>query len=375
MYHSIDLQEREGKLTIKRHWLRWAPLAKTSGIGWSKKSPGFTLLETIIALTVGTLAVTALLGTLPLILTQPVVQLDKLAVERELQYVRYWLTYDGNRAETFVVQPSPNYGYFQWRDFTGESMVIYQAYYYYNAAATSLKRELKANGVSQANYYVAKNLLTYSSASFSWQPSQRAIAVTLSPTIQDAPAIGDTIRTTTLTVNLRPESEPLFLPPGNAPVPPPLPGSQIYYVSGNPSINQGYRSSGDGASLHDADGNYYVVSSVSIPGAKLVDWQAVSETITAPSPIGGARVRFAGKSSAQNVAMEFYIKDSDAGFPYLSTAGFSFTDTVDTSFTFDLDETALAYVNNVKVITVKVVGTASPTFDLSTDQVVFIASP
>ncbi|MBI2830153.1 MAG: prepilin-type N-terminal cleavage/methylation domain-containing protein [Chloroflexi bacterium] len=339
---------------------------------------GFTILEIIIGLAVTAMLATTVAAAIPTVMKWAPRQGNKLGVEEDLTFARYWLTRDTNAAESYTSLTAPQYGYLQWRDFRAESMVTYKVTYSYDAASASLIREERQNDVVQTSLPIARKILQQSDVQFTWSPSAVRLIIALTATINDSPGVGSHSRTATVVTTLRPRSEPVVSPPDATPVLPPPAGSETYYVSGNPSIITGSLASGNGASLHDADAVYYVVDSASVPGGKAVSWSAASEVMTAPTTISQIEVRFTGKSSRQNVLAEFFVQDSAAGFPANGTTGFTFdqADTV-TTRSFFLDDTALAYVNSLsqRKVTLKIEASGNANFTLSTDQVLFIASP
>jgi len=343
-----------------------------------KHEKGFALLEIIVGLALTTVLATAVATAIPMVMQWSPQQANKLGVEEDLTFARYWLTRDTNAAESFVALSAPDYGYLEWYDYSGESMVTYKVTYSYDSATTSLIREERQNDVIQSSLPIARRILNQSDAQFTWSPSTGKLTVALTSTIEDAPGVGTHSRSATIVTTLRPGVELTVSPPGEEPIPPPPPGSETYYVSGEPTITTGSLISGSGASLHDADGNYYVVEAAIVTGSKIVSWWGESEIMTAPTTISQIEVRFIGQSSKTNITMEFFVKDSDAGFPATAASGFTFTEAnVDSTRSFYLDEATLAYVNSLpeRRVTLKVEATGSAVFTLSTDQILFIASP
>lgn len=343
-----------------------------------KGEKGFTVLEIVIGLVITSMLGAVVAAAIPMAMQWAPRQANKLGVEADLSFARYWLTRDANAAETFIPLSSPQYGSLQWRDFSGASMVSYNVTYSYNSATTSLIREEWQNNVLLTSLPIARKILSQSDTQFTWSPATGRLTTNVTATIVDAPGVGTHSRSVTVVTTLRPAPELAIAPPGEVPTPPPVPGSQIYYITVQPTIITGSYVSGNVASLQSVDINYYVVNSASIPGAKAVIWWGESQTMTAPPTISQIEVRFTGKSSKTNISVEFFVKDSAAGFPVTPTSGFTFTaaDT-DTTRSFYLDATALAYVNSLaqRKVTFKIETTGSAVFTLSTNQVLFIASP
>ncbi len=343
-----------------------------------KGEKGFTALEIVIGLVITAMMGTVVAMAIPTVMTWAPRQANKLGVEEDLSFARYWLTRDANAAETFVPLASPGYGYLQWRDFRSESTVTYKVTYSYDSASASLIREERQNDVVQSSLPVARKILNQSDAQFLWSPSTRKLTVALTATIVDAPGVGTNSRSASVVTTLRPLVELAVSPPGEEPALPPPPGSETYYISGEPTIITGSLVSGNGTSLHDVDGNYYVVAAASVSGGKQASWWGESQVMTAPATISQIEVRFTGKSSSKNVLVEFFVKNSDVGFPATAASAFTFTEgNTDTTRSFYLNQATLDYINSLsqRKVTLKVVATATPTFSLSTDQILFIASP
>ncbi len=343
-----------------------------------KGEKGFTLLEIVIGLVITGVLATAVATAIPMMIQWSPRQANKLSVEQDLAFARYWLNRDANAAENFTPLSSPQYGYLEWRDFRAEAMVTYKVTYSYDSGTHSLIREERQDNVIQTSLPVARRILAQSDVQFTWYPSAYKLVVSITSTIEDAPGVGTNSRNETVVSTLRPREEYAVSPPGEEPVLPPPPGSQTYYVTGDPTITSGSLASGSGISLHDIDNGYYVVNSATVSGSKMVNWWCVGEAMSAPPTISQIEVRFTGKASSKMVVVEFFVKDSDTGFPALTTSGFTFTEAdTDTTRSFYLDAATLAYVTSLpqRQVTLKVVATASPAFTLSTDQVIFIASP
>ncbi|MBI2865742.1 MAG: prepilin-type N-terminal cleavage/methylation domain-containing protein [Chloroflexi bacterium] len=335
---------------------------------------GFTLVEVVIALAVTGLLVTTLVAALSLTLTQVPKEGAKLSVENRIQLARYWLTRDANSAEGYTTGTSPMYGTYTWEDYTGETTVTYQAIYYYNPTLKALMRQEKMDGVVQSTVQVAADIQQESHVAFAWSPAQSKVTVTLTPTVLEAPAIGDITRTATVVAWLRYESEPLVSPPGDAPIPPPPPGSEFYYVAANPTVLTGTYVSGNAASLQSVDTDFYIVNSTT-GGTKAVAWEAYSQTMSTPATISQIEIRFTGKANRTNVSMNFFVKDA-SGYPTVADSGFTFTQAdTETTHSFYLDPDKVSYINGTRVVYLKVTADGSANFTLSSNQVVFIASP
>lgn len=129
--------------------------------------------------------------------------------------------------------------------------------------------------------------------------------------------------------------------------------------------------------MEGADSAYYIADSSS--GAnKQVIYDVRSQSLTAPAAISQIEVRFIGKSSSQNVAVNFFVKDSAAGFPAVAESGFTFTaaGAIRTEY-FYLSSGALNYVNSLadRRVDFRVSASGNAAYTLSTDQILFIAYP
>ena len=340
------------------------------------RQKGFTLIEAVIALAIVGFFIAVLASTIGFTMRQTPKEAGKLGVENELALARYWITRDADSAESYTPLTEPFYGSFEWQDFSGESAVTYVVTYYYDPDIQALMREEKRDGVVQSTFKVAENILQYGDVTFTWSASARKLTVNLTPTIEEAPAIGDIFRTGTIIASLRYEAEPVVSPPGEEPVSPPPPGSETYYVATDPTIITGTYISGNATSLHDADTDYYVVKAAVEGSSKIVTWECEGEDMPDPPTIDQLQVRFTAKVDKKGVAVEFYVKDGSGGYPSTPNSGFTFTQAdTETTHAFYLDAATVSYINEVRVVNLKVVGTAAAIYELSTNQVLFIASP
>ncbi|MBI2919032.1 MAG: type II secretion system protein [Chloroflexi bacterium] len=336
---------------------------------------GFTLVEVVIALTIAGLLVTALAGTLSLTLSQVPKEGAKLAVENRQQLARYWLARDANSAETYTLGTSPQYGAFTWTDYSGQTPVTYDAVYYYDAALSALMRQVRQNGVVQETFQVAGDIVQESAVAFAWSEAEQKIAVTVTPTIEEAPGLGDIGRTATVVAFLRYKGQYIVSPPGMEAVPTPPPGSFGYCPAADPTIVRGTYVSGSVSSLCQADSEFLVVDSVNAGGPFKVVWEGSSQTITSPASIGQLQVRFTGKMSKNNVRMDFYVK-GPSGYEDAPDSSFTFPDAnVATTHSFYLNAAKVAYVDTTRVAELKVERRTDSNFTIYTDQVLFIASP
>ena len=337
---------------------------------------GFTLLEIVIALAVTGIFVALLASAIGFSMRQTPKEAGKLVVENEMALARYWVTHDANCAESYTALADPQYCSFEWSDFSGEETVDYVATYYYASEIQAVMREEEQDGVVQSSFKVADNILSYDEAIFTWSAGTGTLTVDITPTIEEAPAVGDISRDGTIVASLRYEAEPLVAAPGEEPVLPPPPGSETYYVAADPTIISGTYVPGNAASLSDADTDYYVVSAVSEGSSKVVTWSCLSENISTPATIDQLEIRFSGKTTKKNVAMEFYVKDSSGDYPSTPDSGFTFTEAdTESIHSFYLDAATVSYIEQERVVSLKVSASAGTPYELHANQVLFIASP
>lgn len=360
----------------------------------SKGHPGFTLIEISIAITIVALLMGGLLGAVALMQKRLPKSSAQLSVENRQQLARYWITRDANSAEDFTTGTGATYGTFNWRDFPAApsaatatppptpvptptpTVNTWAIRYYYDSTLKTLMREEKKNNVAQQTFQVAADILQQGDVAFVWNPGQRKVTVTITPTIQEAPAVGDISRAATLVAWLRFEGEGIVSIPAITPVPTPIPGSVTYLISAVPVVLAGTFASGNAASLTTVDTDFYRVDSTA-GSPKEVVWTVLSQTITSPTTIGSIQVRWSGLDDKENTAVELFIKTS-AGASYDAVADASFTSVVpdvETTFFFFVPDAKVAAINTGRVIYMKVRGVAQATNRLSGNQLVFVVSP
>ncbi|MBI2853973.1 MAG: prepilin-type N-terminal cleavage/methylation domain-containing protein [Chloroflexi bacterium] len=336
---------------------------------------GFTVIEVVISLAIVGLLVTPLAAAVSMALAQTPKDNARLAVENIQELARYWITRDASSADTYTAGVSPEYGTFTWRDYSASGAPAYEVTYYYDPVSKRLMRREERDSVVQDTSHVATDIQQESDVAFAWSPGQNKVTVTITPTVLEAQAVGDTSRSGTVIAYLRHEAEPLVSPPGTAPAPPPPPGSVTYYVAATPTVTSGSYVSGDALSLRDADTNFYTVDSTQGGGTKTATWTSYSESMATPATINQVEVRYTGKSSRTGVSMQFYVADA-SGYPTTADSGFTFSESmVETTHSFLLDAAKVSYINSTRVVYLKVSGGASSSFTLYTNQVLFIASP
>ncbi|MBI2847071.1 MAG: hypothetical protein HYX82_04230, partial [Chloroflexi bacterium] len=264
---------------------------------------GATLIELILSLSIAALIIPALASLVWAYIWFPPRQSDEIASFNDVEQAVYWVMRDTNAAESFTAGTLPEYGYFQWTDYTSGSAEVYKAIYYYQSG--ELLRDLKKNDVLQNTIAVAEYIASQSDASFVWSPTTYSVTVSVTSTVQGANSTQSTTYSDTFNAFLRTSSEGAVSPPGLTPIPTPPPGSVTYSVAADPVLIYGTWVSGNAASLQDGDSVYYTVSSASVGGAKEVTYTVYSQTITSPATINQIEVRWSGKSSRNSTGMQF----------------------------------------------------------------------
>ncbi len=335
---------------------------------------GFTLAEVLIGLALTGLVVTGLAAAVFALIWLPGRPNDTLTALSDVEQVNYWVSRDANMAETYTPLSSPNYGRFEWNSRTGGAVSQFSITYYYDSG--NLMRQEVVGGVEQSTLALARHIAQEGDVSFSWSSATYSLDVAVTSTVEEA-GVTPHIESATITAALRPRQEPVVLPPGQTPTPTPPLGVYTYYLASAPVIQRGTFVSGGLAALRDIDGVFHVVNSTTGGGTKWVTWRGDSETMTLPSTISQVEVRFTARSSKAGTAVLFYVIDPATGdFSSTATASFTLTQ-ADVAQTFSfllLDPTYLAYINQVRVVRIKVEASNTPTFTLSTDQLQFLAS-
>jgi prepilin-type N-terminal cleavage/methylation domain-containing protein len=121
---------------------------------------GLTLIEIVIAMTIGAMLVAILIPVTQLMMQLAPRMDNELAVMHDLDIARRWLIRDGQAFQRYEMRDSPEYVWFQWYDYTGDSPVRYVITYRYDAGNTSLIREERRDGVVKSTLRVARHILT-----------------------------------------------------------------------------------------------------------------------------------------------------------------------------------------------------------------------
>jgi type II secretory pathway component PulJ len=124
------------------------------------REKGLTLIEIVIAMTIGTMVVAMLIPATQLMMRLGPRLNNELMVAHDLDIARRWLIRDGQAFRHYEMRDSPEYVWFQWYDYTGDSPVRYVITYRYDAGNTSLVREERRDGVVKSTLRVARHILT-----------------------------------------------------------------------------------------------------------------------------------------------------------------------------------------------------------------------
>ena len=149
-----------------------------------------------------------------------------------------------------------------------------------------------------------------------------------------------------------------------------------YYVAGNPVLTAGSYVSGGAAELQSSDSAYYVANSSS-GNPKQVVFTVQSQSMTQPASISQIEVRFVVMSDHTNVTVDLYVKGS-TGYPASPDSGFTFTTAgVSKTAYFYLSVAELSYINSLadRRVDLMVSATGNLNYQLSSDQILFTASP
>lgn len=138
---------------------------------------GFTLLELVLALIIGSMLVTILVSAMPTVLRIFPQVSNTLDLQHDVQTTRQWLAHDAHSAQTFEALPSPAYARFEWYDYTSAPPTHYTVTYSYNDEKHSLVRRMEKDGKLQATSEVAGHVLDEQDVQFHYSPVQRTVRV------------------------------------------------------------------------------------------------------------------------------------------------------------------------------------------------------
>lgn len=156
---------------------------------------GFTLVEVMVSIVIGAMLLTVLAGVVPALLRLSPGLGEKLEVEHDLSLAETWLSRDARSAQSFHPLSQPEYGAFEWEDYSAGN--FYRAIYYYDPGRRELWRRLEENGQPKSSSAVA-HLSRPEDLVFQWLPESRLIKVKLTCTARNHS------RTAELILRLRP---------------------------------------------------------------------------------------------------------------------------------------------------------------------------
>ncbi len=350
---------------------------------------GFTLLELSVALAISSVLMVAMVAIVAAMIRVPIKVSSELKASQQVQKATLLITEDASMAQSFTAGAEPDYGTFQWYEFTGTSPVSVSARYYW--ANQEVLRVLTRGGEASSPQVVMAGILQYSDVVFQytapawtyndstklWSYSEGKVTVSLTTTHEAGAEYPDTVFTASLLSNTRPETDrPVPLPGSPLPVPPPA--NQVdFRIAGDPTIIQGTYLSGSGTDLRFDDTAYYSVRATSTP--RTLIWEATSEAVDYTS-ITNIKVEFTGRVTGSGVTQEFYIYNpsdpahTDGGYATSPDQADVYPSAnVDKTVSFEFTDTDIAYVNSLptKVIKIKLRATRSSSFDLRADKLVF----
>jgi len=124
------------------------------------REKGLTLIEIVIAMTIGAMVVAIMVPATQMMMRLAPRTNNELAVMHDLDLARRWLIRDGQAFRSFTALPSPEFGRFEWNDYSGALPVRFDVTYFFDAGNTSLIREERRDGVVKSTLRVARNVLT-----------------------------------------------------------------------------------------------------------------------------------------------------------------------------------------------------------------------
>ena len=133
---------------------------------------GFTLLELIISISISALILPLVAGVIFMLQLFPQRTEADIQAQQDLQLVGQWVTIDANRASKISTDSlgENEYSVFSWTEYGGDSLVAVKVTYRYDAADTSLVREVTRNGVLDRISIIAQNIAAFDDVTFSSTP-------------------------------------------------------------------------------------------------------------------------------------------------------------------------------------------------------------
>jgi prepilin-type N-terminal cleavage/methylation domain-containing protein len=125
---------------------------------------GVTLIEMIIVLAISGIIMAPIAAAFYQFIYLPTLQADKLTTISDLRNATVWLTEDSRSAQLFTPSCSPDYGTFNWTDYTASPPKTYAARYYY--ADGSLYRELSEDEQVVSTISIARHIENYDDIRF-----------------------------------------------------------------------------------------------------------------------------------------------------------------------------------------------------------------
>ncbi|MCI0860101.1 MAG: prepilin-type N-terminal cleavage/methylation domain-containing protein, partial [Chloroflexi bacterium] len=252
---------------------------------------GFTLLELIISISISALILPLVAGVIFMLQLFPQRTEADIQAQQDLQLVGQWVTIDANRASKISTDSlgENEYSVFSWTEYGGDSLVAVKVTYRYDAADTSLVREVTRNGVLDRISIIAQNIAAVDDVTFSSTPptfelnsitglyqfNPGRVTVTPRSTVEKI-GIDPAVLTNTVVAQLRAQfttSMPTPLPTGTpmptrkpkrtkapapteTPPPSPPPAVAWIHLANTPgAVHAGGRLATDGAALYAFRGN------------------------------------------------------------------------------------------------------------------------
>ncbi len=169
-----------------------------------RSEKGFTLLEVVLALIIGSMLLTVLVGAMPAVVRIFPQVSNTLDIQHDLQMSRQWLARDAHSAQTFEPLPSPAYGRFEWSDYSSTPTTHYTVTYSYNSERDSLVRRAESDGEIQSRNDVASNVLDEQDVEFNYSSVQQTVSVNIAVAKAGDEALS---RSASLIFHLRPVPE------------------------------------------------------------------------------------------------------------------------------------------------------------------------
>ncbi|MFP3975374.1 MAG: PulJ/GspJ family protein [Chloroflexota bacterium] len=165
---------------------------------------GFTLLEVVLALIIGSMLLTVLVAAMPAVVRILPQVSNTLDLQNDIQISRQWLARDAHSSQTFELLSAPDYGAFEWSDYTSTPHTHYMVTYSYHTERESLVRRVERNGELQSTTDVASNVPNEQDIEFNYSSTQRTVSVDITVVRAGDEALS---RNASFIFHLRPVSE------------------------------------------------------------------------------------------------------------------------------------------------------------------------